>query len=63
MWLFIMARLRQWIFFAIAVPVLTLLVRFIRTALEKRSGETKVTRVLQKLEDLGQRRKRRSRSR
>jgi hypothetical protein len=63
MWLFIMARLRQWIFFAIAVPVLTLLVRFIRTALEKRSGETKLTRALRTLEDLGQRKKRRSRSR
>ncbi|MCW2801984.1 MAG: hypothetical protein QOF52_1038 [Propionibacteriaceae bacterium] len=63
MWLFIMARLRQWIFFAIAVPVLTLLVRLIRTALEKRSGETKLTRGLQTLEDLGQRKKRRSRSR
>lgn len=59
MWLFITARLRQWIILAVAVPLLTLLVRTIRGALEKRSGgETTVTKGLRKLEQLGQRKKR-----
>lgn len=58
MWLFITARIRQWILFAVALPVLTLLVRLVRKGLEKRSGETAVTRTLAKLEGIGRSRKR-----
>lgn len=59
MWLFITARLRQWIILAIAVPLLTYVVRAIRRAVEKRAGgATKVTRGLGKLEDFGRRKKR-----
>lgn len=64
MWLFITARLRQWIILAIAVPLLTYVVRAIRRALEKRAGhDTTVTRRLGKLEDLGRRQKRRAKQR
>lgn len=59
MWLFITARLRQWIILAIAVPLLTYVVRAIRRALEKRAGhDTTVTRGLGQLEDFGRRKKR-----
>lgn len=58
MWVFISARLRQWVIFAIAVPLLTLLVHLVREALEKRSGETRLTRILGRAEDLGRRKKR-----
>jgi hypothetical protein len=58
MWLFITSRLRQWLIFAIAVPLLTLLVHAVRTAIEKRSGETALTRTLARAEDLGRRKKR-----
>ncbi|HEX8511316.1 MAG TPA: hypothetical protein VF635_17695 [Propionibacteriaceae bacterium] len=58
MWAFISARLRQWLFFAVALPVLTLLVHVLRQIIEKRSGETRLTRVLAQLEDLGRRGKR-----
>ena len=59
MWLFITSRLRQWIILAVAVPLLTYLVRAIRRALEKRAGgDTTLTRGLGKLEALGRRKKR-----
>ncbi len=61
MWMFITRRLRQWILFAIAVPLLTVLVHLLREALERRSGETTLTRALRRVEGLGQR-TRRSRS-
>ncbi|MCW2811123.1 MAG: hypothetical protein JWP61_1581 [Friedmanniella sp.] len=59
MWVFLSARLRQWAIFAVAVPVLTVLVRTVRRRLEAKSGTTKVTRALGKVEQVGQRRKRR----
>jgi len=58
MWVFITARLRQWLFFAVAIPLLTLVVHVIRQAIEKRSGETRLTRILARAEDLGRRKKR-----
>ena len=58
MWVFISARLRQWLFFAVALPVLTLLVHAVRKVIEKRSGETRLTRVLAQVEVLGRRGKR-----
>jgi hypothetical protein len=59
MWIFITARLRQWLFFAVAIPLLTTLVHLIRQLIEKRSGETSLTRALRRLENLGRRKKRR----
>jgi hypothetical protein len=59
MWLFITARLRQWLFFAVAIPLLTTVVHLIRQLIEKRSGETSLTRALRRLENLGRRKKRR----
>jgi hypothetical protein len=58
MWVFISARLRQWLFFAVAIPLLTLLVHAVRQVIEKRSGESRLTRVLGRIEDLGRRKKR-----
>ena len=58
MWLFITARLRQWIIFAIAVPIATAVIHLIRTRLEARSGPTRVTKVLGAVEGVGQRRRR-----
>lgn len=58
MWLFISSRLRQWLIFAVAVPLLTLLVHAVRQAIEKRSGESTLTRALARIEDLGRRKKR-----
>ncbi|MFL6025740.1 MAG: hypothetical protein ACJ72G_04175 [Friedmanniella sp.] len=58
MWLFISARLRQWAIFAIVVPVATTLVHVVRTRLEARSGQTRVTKALAMVEGFGQRRRR-----
>lgn len=58
MWVFITGRIRQWLFFAVAIPLLTMLVHVIRQAIEKRSGETRLTRILGRAEDLGRRKKR-----
>ncbi len=58
MWMFITRRLRQWVLFAIAVPLLTVLVHLVREALERRSGETGLTRALRRVESLGQRTRR-----
>ncbi len=59
MWVFISARLRQWLFFAVAVPVLTVVVHVVRRALERRSGETRLTRILAQIESLGRSRRKR----
>lgn len=61
MWLFFTARIRQWLIFAVAVPLLTVLVHAVRRALEKRSGETALTRALTRVEALGRRRERKTR--
>ncbi len=59
MWVFLSTRLRQWAIFAVAVPVLTLVVRTVRRRLEAKSGSSTVTRSLGKVEQVGERRKRR----
>jgi hypothetical protein len=59
MWLFITARLRQWLFFAVAIPLLTTLVHLVRTAIEKRSGQTRLTRLLAQAENLGRSKRKR----
>jgi hypothetical protein len=61
MWLFLTARLRQWVILAVLVPLVTTLVHVIRTRLEARSGSTRLTRLLTKLEGEGRRRGRRGR--
>jgi len=58
MWVFFTSRLRQWLFFAIAVPLLTLLVAALRSAIEKRAGQNRLTRILARIENLGRRKKR-----
>lgn len=60
MWLFFTSRLRQWLLFAVAVPMLVLLVRLIRQTLEKRSGQTRLTGALRRVEEVAQRRRNRS---
>lgn len=54
MWLFITARLRQWLFLAVLIPAVTMIVRLLRTRLESKSGSNRLTRSLQRLERLGQ---------
>ncbi|MET0695334.1 MAG: hypothetical protein ABWY56_15480 [Propionibacteriaceae bacterium] len=59
MWVFITARLRQWLFFAVAIPLLTMIVHIIRVAVEKRSGQNRLTRILGQAENLGRSKQRR----
>jgi hypothetical protein len=55
MWMFITARLRTWLIFAIAVPIATTVVHMLRERLEARSGRTPLVTVLTKIENLGRR--------
>ena len=57
MWVFISARLRRWIIFAIAVPVITTVVHLIRQRVEARTGVTKLTRLLRLVEGIDRRRR------
>ena len=57
MWVFISARLRQWIIFAVAVPVITTIVHLVRQRVEARTGVTRLTRLLGVVEGIGQRRR------
>ncbi|SDU99610.1 hypothetical protein SAMN04488544_3186 [Microlunatus sagamiharensis] len=59
MWVFFTSRLRQWLVVAVAVPLATVLVRTIRRRIEKKTGETRLTRGLGHVEDLGRRKERR----
>lgn len=63
MWVFFTARLRQWLILAVAVPAATLLVRTVRRQIEKRSGETRLTRGLSQVEQIGGRTRRSGRKR
>lgn len=49
MWAFLSARLRMWLIFAVAVPLLGWLLGRIGDLLEARGGPTTVSRALQKL--------------
>ena len=55
MWLFITARLRQWLILAVVVPLASMVVHVIRTAIEKRTGQTRLTRALTTVEEIGRR--------
>jgi hypothetical protein len=61
MWVFLTARLRQWVILAVLVPLVSTLVHLLRTRLEARSGSTRFTRALASLENLGRRNSRRGR--
>ena len=63
MWVFFTSRLRQWLILAVAVPLATVLVRTIRRRIEKRTGETRLTRGLGQVENLGRRARRKERRR
>lgn len=58
---FLTSRLRQWLLFAVAVPLLLILVRLVRQTLERRSGESRLTGTLLRVEELGQRKRNRPR--
>ena len=55
MWMFITARLRSWLIFAIVVPIATTAVHMIRERLEARSGRTPLVTALNKIENIGMR--------
>ena len=55
MWMFISARLRSWLIFAIVVPVATMAIHMLRERLEARSGRTPLVTALTKIENLGMR--------
>ena len=61
MWVFFTSRLRQWLILAVAVPLATVVVRTIRRRLEKRTGETRLTRGLGQVENLGRKARRKER--
>jgi len=62
MWIFITARIRQWLLLAVVVPLAAMLVHLIRTAIEKRTGSTKLTRALTTIEEIGRRKTRKGRA-
>lgn len=62
MWIFITARFRQWLLLAVLVPLAATIVHLIRTAIEKRTGSTRLTRALTSVEELGRRNSRKGRS-
>jgi hypothetical protein len=55
MWMFITARLRSWLIFAIVMPIVTTAIHLLRERLEARSGRTPLVTVLTKIENLGRR--------
>ncbi len=63
MWVFLTARLRQWVILAVLVPLVTTLVHLLRTRLEARSGPTRLTKALGTVESLGARKGRKGRAR
>lgn len=58
MWAFFSRRLRQWLVLAVLLPLASLLLGALRQLLERRSGETRLTRALGRLEVVGRRRSR-----
>jgi formate hydrogenlyase subunit 4 len=55
MWLFLTRRLRVWLIVTVLVPLATGLLRRVGSALERRSGPTRVSRALLQAGDLGDR--------
>jgi hypothetical protein len=59
MWMFISARLRSWLIFAILLPIVATAVHMLRERLEARSGRTPLVTLLTKIENIGMRKVRR----
>lgn len=55
MWVFLTARLRQWLLMAVVLPLVLRLVGMLRRSLEQRSGRSRLTRALGRVESLGRR--------
>ena len=53
MWVFISARLRSWLLFAVMVPIATTAVHLVRKRMEAHSGRTPVVVALSRIENLG----------
>jgi hypothetical protein len=53
--MFISARLRSWLIFAVVMPLATTAVHILRERLEARSGRTPLVTVLSKIENIGRR--------
>jgi hypothetical protein len=58
MWMFISARLRSWLIFAIVWPIVTTAVHMVRERLEARSGRTRLVSALTMIENVGKRKPR-----
>jgi len=58
MWMFITARLRSWLIFAILLPIVTTAVHMVRERLEARSGRTRLVSALAMIENIGKRKAR-----
>jgi predicted metal-binding membrane protein len=58
MWMFITARLRSWLIFAIVLPVVATVVHMVRARLEARSGRTRLVAALTMIENVGKRKAR-----
>jgi hypothetical protein len=58
MWMFITARLRSWLIFAIVLPVVATAVHMVRARLEARSGRTRLVAALTMIENFGKRKAR-----
>lgn len=55
MWVFLTARLRQWVLLSVVLPVLGAVARAIGERIERRRGSTRLSRGLQKVGSLGRR--------
>ena len=58
MWALFSTRLRTWLLFAVALPVAGTLARAVAGRIERRNGETRVSRSLHKASDLVARKQR-----
>lgn len=56
--MFITARLRSWLIFAIVLPIVTTAVHMVRERLEARSGRTRLVSALAMIENIGKRKAR-----
>ena len=56
--MFITARLRSWLIFAIVLPVVATVVHMVRARLEARSGRTRLVADLTMIENVGKRKAR-----
>jgi hypothetical protein len=62
MWALLSTRLRTWLLFAVALPVIGALARAAARRLERRGGPTRVSRALHTAGDLTARKPRRNRT-